>query len=85
MLKSPLYLIFPRAVCIVAYMVAGPEINGIKEKLRHAKKHSLSTPRENGIIARIYSHAPPTQAICIRTEKILRIFCQLPFLKGVVN
>ena len=39
MLKSHLYLVFPRAVCIVAYVVAGPEINGIKEKLRRAKKH----------------------------------------------
>ena len=85
MLKSHLYLVFPRAVCIVAYVVAGPEINGIKEKLRRAKKHSLSTPRENGIIARIYSHVPLTQAICIRTGKILRRFCRLPFLKGIVN
>ena len=85
MLKSHLYLVFPRAVCIVAYVVAGLEINGIKEKLRRAKKHSLSTPRDNGIIARIYSHVPLTQAICIRTEKFLRRFFQLPFLKGVVN
>ena len=70
MLKSHLYLVFPRAVCIVAYVLAGPEINGIKEKLRRAKKHAFSTPRESRIIARIYSHVPLTQAICIRTEKI---------------
>ena len=57
-------------MCIVAYVVAGPEINGMKEKLRRAKKHALSTHRENRIIARIYSHVPLTQAICIRTEKI---------------
>ena len=74
MLKRHLYLVFPRAVCIVAYVVAGPEINRIKEKLRRAKKHSLSTPHENRIIARIYSHVPLTQAICIRTEKILEDF-----------
>ena len=85
MLKSHLYLVFPRAMCIVACLAAGPDINGIKEKLRRAKRHSLSTPHRNRIVARIYSHVPLTQAICIHTEKILRRFYQLPFLKGVVN
>ena len=41
MLKSHLYLVFPRAMSIVACLAAGLDINGIKEKLRRAKRLPL--------------------------------------------
>ena len=72
MLKSNLYLVFPQVVCIVAYVAVGPEINGIKEKLRRARRHSIF-PLARIVLSRAFIHTCLQRKLSVFAQRKMEI------------